>query len=348
VSDGQQFEVLRIEPGDGATAEAVHAVHDAAVHADDPENPPISARNFTRRLALAPPLSYPVEAWYAPDPAGPRAGTAIGWYRMKLPDAENTDRAELEIDVHPAWRRQGLGRRLLRHATGLATSRGREFLDFNVAASGPGVAFVQRLGGRLRLEDARRVLDLDAVPASIIAESRATAAKAAAGYSLVTWRGPTPAEHRQGVAEMFTTMNDAPNRPDSEREVWDEQRVIDQLDRRQQAMGGRTYLVAAVSDATGAMAALTEVRIDPDVPGWAMQGNTAVGRAHRGHRLGLLVKAAMIEWLAEAEPRARRYATWNAVVNKHMIAINEALGYAPSGPRYQEGDLRIADIPADF
>ena len=48
---------------------------------------------------------------------------------------------------------------------------------------------------------------------------------------------------------------------------------------------------------------------------------------HRGHRLGLLVKVAMLEWLAEREPQLTRIVTGNADGNEHMIAINDELGY---------------------
>jgi RimJ/RimL family protein N-acetyltransferase len=56
-----------------------------------------------------------------------------------------------------------------------------------------------------------------------------------------------------------------------------------------------------------------------------------VTRAHRGHRLGLLVKTAMVEWLRAAEPTVDRIQTWNAESNRFMIAVNEALGYTILG-----------------
>jgi hypothetical protein len=58
---------------------------------------------------------------------------------------------------------------------------------------------------------------------------------------------------------------------------------------------------------------------------------TGVLRAHRGHRLGLLVKVAMAEWLKTAEPQLERIDTWNAQSNQYMIAVNEALGYTILG-----------------
>jgi hypothetical protein len=50
-------------------------------------------------------------------------------------------------------------------------------------------------------------------------------------------------------------------------------------------------------------------------------------REHRGHRLGLLLKVAMLRWLAEAEPAVRTLDTSNAASNDHMIRVNEILGY---------------------
>ena len=51
------------------------------------------------------------------------------------------------------------------------------------------------------------------------------------------------------------------------------------------------------------MAAFSEVIVDPEAPDWGFQQLTAVIRPHRGHRLGLLVKTAMLELLAAQEPQ---------------------------------------------
>jgi hypothetical protein len=45
----------------------------------------------------------------------------------------------------------------------------------------------------------------------------------------------------------------------------------------------------------------------------------------------MLLKLAMLERLAEAEPERRWIITGNAETNQHMIAINEALGYQRFG-----------------
>ena len=60
--------------------------------------------------------------------------------------------------------------------------------------------------------------------------------------------------------------------------------------------------------------------------------------AHRGHRLGLLLKADMLRWLAETEPALEAVDTFNAESNDHMVAVNERLGYRVMGRELQYQD----------
>ena len=71
--------------------------------------------------------------------------------------------------------------------------------------------------------------------------------------------------------------------------------------------------------------------VDDESPAYAEQEDTAVARGHRGHRLGLLLKAEMCRWLLEAEPEVQHIDTWNAESNTHMRAVNRRLGYQVIG-----------------
>jgi RimJ/RimL family protein N-acetyltransferase len=92
------------------------------------------------------------------------------------------------------------------------------------------------------------------------------------------------------------------------------------------------------------MAAFSCVIIDPEVPDWGFQQLTAVIRTHRGHRLGLLTKTAMLELLAAREPQVERIATGNAATNQHMIAVNEQLGYRVVEPGWRAYEMNVADM----
>jgi GNAT superfamily N-acetyltransferase len=245
--------------------------------------------------------------------------------------------------VHPEFRRRGLGRALLRHAAGRAEAGGRSHLDGNVVQGSAGEAFARHLGAEVGLVDARRFLDLRKVEASRFATLRAEAAGPADGYSLISWTGVTPAEERGRVAGVFNAMNDAPREEGwFEDDIWDADRVRDRADMQLRFARHRGYSIAAVHDESGEMAALTQLFVDPADPDWGHQGLTGVTRPHRGHRLGLLTKAAMMEWMATAEPQLEHVETNNAEANSYMIAVNEALGFELTPRGFQFFALPVA------
>jgi GNAT superfamily N-acetyltransferase len=332
--------IISLDASDLAAFPACHAMMRAVLAADDPLGPPMSARSL-RNLIEHP--AEPFESWYVP---GATAGEVLGWYYLMLPDLENRDRAALFLDVHPSFRRRGIGGELLRHAAERAARNGRTILSCAALQGSAGTTFALRAGGTPGLLEARRVLVLGKIPPGHVAALRDEAARAAAGYTLVSWSGRIPDEYVAGVAEVRAAMNDAPRDPGEEAWVWDVQRVRERVDDLRELQGRRIYSLAALHAATGEMAAITEVESDLENPRWGHQLVTAVTRPHRGHRLGLLVKTAMLDWLATAEPSMARIVTGNAAVNGYMIAINEALGYELLDPQVQFYELAVADALA--
>lgn len=332
--------LIRWDAADTGTASALHEVSRAAHMADDPVAPPESAGVFRTNLA-GPWEGAPGEVWFVP---GAEPGTADGYYRLDLPDLENTDRADLDLVVHPAARRRGTGREMLRHAAARAAAGGREFIDCIVMADSAGEAFARRAGATFALEEVRRIQDLRKLRPGTVASLRAEAARAAAGYSLVIWRDPVPEEYLAQVAEVYNAFADAPRGEGVEAAMWDAGRVRQRTGHLMRAGHMRGYSVAARHEATDAMAAFTQVMVDPEHPEWGYQEVTVVTRPHRGHRLGLLVKTAMLEWLADAEPQLERIETGNAASNEHMIAINEALGYEVVPPTWKYYEIAVSTV----
>ncbi len=339
---------MRIErwvEGDPAVTRACHAVAAAAAAADDPLGPPWAWSWFRVWLEQA---VEPMEMWLVP---GDTPGRVRAWCRLDLPDLDNRDRADVNIVVHPSFRRHGIGSALLAHAARRAAAHGRLVLGSQVpqaqaGAPSAGESFARRAGAVAGLLDARRACVPGQVPPERIALLRRGAARAAAGYTVVSWAGVTPQEYLSGLAAMFSALNDAPRDASLEPSAWDAQRVRERIDGPRIARGERSYSVAAVHDATGEMAAATQISVAADSPEWGHQMITAVARQHRGHRLGLLVKTAIHEWLAKDEQGLRSIVTWNAAGNQHMIAINEALGYALLPPLWQSYDLPVTDVLA--
>jgi GNAT superfamily N-acetyltransferase len=332
------LEIVALDLADDRTVSGCHAVLDDAARADDPFASPRSVRAFRSSLSSGW-SGESCEAWYVPG----GDGTVAGWYRAEFPDLENLDRAHVHVVVHPAQRRGGLGAALLRHAADRAASSGREILSGNVLEGSPGEAFALRVGAALGIADVRRVQELAKIEAGAITRLRETTTGAAAGYSLARWMGVTPEERIDQVAALNEALNDSPRDAAVEPSAWTPERVRDRMNARIARSPLRRYSLAAMHVGTGEMAALTVVEVDPDVSDWGHQQLTAVTRPHRGHRLGLLVKTAMLDWLAEVEPQLEHIDTWNAGSNQHMIGINESLGYTVRG-QFRSAELPVASF----
>jgi len=222
---------------------------------------------------------------------------------------------------------------------------GRTVLNGGARVGSPGEAFARWTGAKPGLVDIERMLDIGKLEKGRLAGLRGPAERAAAGYSLVSWAGPVPEEYIEQAAAVYNGLADAPRDPEVTHEPWDAQRVRERVNDLRPQYGMRDYTVAARHDDTGELAGLTEMSVDPADPGWGFQVFTVVSRKHRGHRLGLLLKIAMMEFLATTEPQLERIVTWNGQGNEHMISVNEAMGYTVFGPPVTWFRLDVAAVP---
>jgi GNAT superfamily N-acetyltransferase len=301
---------------------------------DHPDEPPWAYDSFAGKWVRGYDTA-PRQAWLASD----EAGEPVGGYLLRLPDKENLSIARCQMVISPARRRGGFGRALLAHCAAQARQAGRSRLAAGVRDDTPGAAFAAAMGARGGITDVIRMLTIgDEMPARL-AGLRSAAEPFAAGYSLLSWLGVTPAEHLNHVVTIEAAMADAPRDDGVEPSVWTAERVLES-EETMVKHGLTLYSAAARHDATGELAALTQVCTEADTPGWAFQQLTAVRPEHRGHRLGLLVKIAMLDLLAVHEPAVRHIQTDNAGSNAHMVAINEQLGFTIAGTsRHWELDL---------
>jgi RimJ/RimL family protein N-acetyltransferase len=172
------------------------------------------------------------------------------------------------------------------------------------------------------------MLYLDTVDSQAIAGLLADATPRAVGYELVRMTGPVPDSYLDSVAAMYEVMNDAPVESEAlEDEKWTPERAAD-LDQWLAARGDRVYTILATCGEAGEPAGMTRIEV-PAAGDLAYQLDTAVAADHRGHGLGIFMKASMLRWLMANEPQVRRISTFNAASNVHMIAVNETLGFVP-------------------
>jgi GNAT superfamily N-acetyltransferase len=329
---------MRIERFDGVTdCEQLHSCFDIAEESwqvDTPHLPAWSFGSFSGKWGQGYD-SHPRQCWLASDDAG----APVGCYLLTLPQPDNPTLARAILTVRPSRRRAGTGRLLLAHCARQARAAGRTRLTGYAWDGSPGAAFATSAGARGGISELTRTLELGRNLPAKLTSLRQTALPYAAGYSLLTWQGVTPDEYLADVARVHAAMADAPRDEGVEPSVWDVDRIR-RADATARDHGVVFYSAAARDSRSGEFAALTQICTDPGAPGWGIQQTTAVRPEHRGHRLGLLVKIALLESLASEAPDIRRFVTGNAGSNAHMISINEQLGFAVVGV-YRSWELDV-------
>ena len=246
---------------------------------------------------------------------------------LELSERDNLDLAWFGISVPPDLRRRGYGTAMLRHLEDEARAAGRTKAGAYCWDGSPGADFAAAHGYPKRFQSINRRQHLDEVSLDKVRELYDAAAAAAADYELVLVEGRTPPEMLDSMVDMVAAINDAPlDDLDIEDEVFSADRIA-AYETAQLNAGLRLHRYLARHRATGELAGNTVVAVEEERPHIGHQQDTSVVASHRGHRLGLLLKTAMLLHLADTEPQVRTIDTFNAESNDHMIAVNEDLGY---------------------
>ncbi|MBC7518931.1 MAG: GNAT family N-acetyltransferase [Microbacteriaceae bacterium] len=251
--------------------------------------------------------------------------------------------AWLSVEVLSAYRRQGIGTALHRRVAEIARSEGRTVLQSFVlhvlggggeridSPTGFGSVSAHDDSTRFLLSHGYRLAQVERMSRLILPLTFGLPSPAP-GYDLLFWRGPTPAERRAQLAVLHAGMStDVPlGELDYEPEEWDATRVK-LLDERTVGDGRRMLTVAARHRASDTLVGFTQLSVPVDDARAVFQENTIVVGAHRGHGLGLAMKLENLTELRQAGGAFRHVYTWNAEENRHMLAVNEALGFEPVG-----------------
>ena len=263
-------------------------------------------RAFSRRLA-----------WLASDADGVPVGSAFLRLNSKPSQAHL---AELELVVHPAERRKGVGSQLLAAVIEGARENEARVVLADATADSPGDTFLGQHGFVIGL-----TLIFTRLP---LAEYAVLDVAAPKGYRLESWHGVPPDHLIESFTEARAAMNDAPVGDISYGvETWDLERTRSVANVVAQR-GEILETVAAVEESTGRVAGFTELVVPGDGKGDAQHYGTAVLAAHRGHGLPLWMKAAQIDQLRERYPDLAGLLTDMATTNLAMQRVNARLGYA--------------------
>lgn len=254
-------------------------------------------------------------------------GRPVGYLEMAFPTADNLDNAHVELSVLPSARRRGVGRALFDRAVERTRRAGRKHVIGPAMSRHPdGAAFAAAMRGRPGLEEVRSRLDVRALDPAVLDAMLADAWRHAEGYGLIQWTGVPPEEIIDDVAYLDGRLNeDAPTGDlPVEPEKVDAQRVREaELGRARR--GRVSYHTGALRD--GRLVAWTTIAGEAAGEAHAWQNITIVDPAHRGHRLGTLVKLANLGQVRQLRPGLEVIDTYNGATNEHMLRINRAIGF---------------------
>jgi GNAT superfamily N-acetyltransferase len=282
----------------------------------------------------------------------------VGVARYEIEPSDDPHTAWLMVDVLAGARERGVGSALSAKLQGVAATDGiRKAIVYAVSGYGAGerlkaptgfgsvpldnpeVRFLLRKG--YHLEQVVRGSRL-ALPVDVTAQLAESIASTGPDFAIHHWIDRTPAEWRADMAMLRQVMSvEEPSAGLEEPEdVWTIDRLV--ADEARFAASPRTLLVCAVEHVpSGHLAGFTTLSVPAETDRSVSQEDTLVLREHRGHRLGMLLKLANLVEVQRRMPGHPSVITFNAEENRHMLDVNEAVGFVPIG---YEGAWR-RDLP---
>ncbi|WP_188113567.1 GNAT family N-acetyltransferase [Nocardioides humilatus] len=319
------MQITRFGPDDVAELKEWRELTNAVQREDSPWEPDVSLLRVEARFRVG---------WDG-EPSVPFLATVdgetVGGGALAISELDNLHLAWLGVIVHPDHRRRGYGTQILTHLEEEARKAGRTSVGAGGWESDAVRAFAAQHGFEEKSRAINRRQYLADVDRTELQKQYDEALAAAPDYVLERRPLPTPDNELAEFAEMASAINDAPHDDlDIEDEVFSAERMKAYEDacafRKE-----RAYRVVARHLPSGQLAGQTVVVVDSERPEVGDQHDTSVVSSHRGHRLGLLLKAEMVRWIDEVEPQVETIDTFNAESNDHMIGVNELLGYRIMG-----------------
>jgi GNAT superfamily N-acetyltransferase len=313
-------DISELDVGDDDALREFFDVDEAAFRVDHPH---VVLRTFPQLVQMARSSSpyYRRSMLVAQD-----AGRIVGTGDLGLTLEDNLHLADVQVRVHPDFRRRGIGRALHDELARRARSAGRTTLltEINQPLEGesPAYRFAMALGYEVVHEQDHHLLDLPVSDATLDAlDPRPT------DYEILTWTNRAPDDLVAAYAAMRTQMEQ--DVPIGDVDYQPIEVTVDRIRESEQrtTQAYDTLVAVARRVADGVMGGYTVMHLAHDAD-YVVQDDTLVMPEHRGHGLGMALKVANLRILAD-HPERRVVHTWNAVENTFMQRINKRVGFRP-------------------
>lgn len=276
-------------------------------------------------------------------------GAVVGRAKFETQADDDADAVWLSVGVLPQYRGRGIGSALAQTLESLTIAAGKtKALAYVAVQDAPGERMLSPTGfGTIpadaddvrfsvargySFEQVERISRLPLPVSKLDSLLSAAVERSGPDYVIHTWENAAPGRWHADIALMATRMStDAPSAGLEEPEdVWTVERVVAANARN--AASPRTPFEAVVEHVpSGHLVGFTVLSVPAQQTRTVDQYATLVLREHRGHGLGMLLKVANLVHLQQLAPGHPSIITFNAEENRHMLSVNEALGFVAIG-----------------
>lgn len=321
------FARIDIRHADDATYAAFDRFVNLMQAEAQPDDPPVSLAEHRQGWTHIPEF-IGLETWTA---RTSEEGPIIASADLIFPHTpENQHLGQINLGVLPAYRRQGIGRQLLRRICDAAIREQRQMLIADTSERVPaGEAFALSLGAKAGMHSHVNQLKIAELDRGLLHAWLERGSAQAEHFELQFWSGPYPEDQIGKMAKLYEVMNQAPHGDLAVEEQHFTPALLRQIEQSALAAGNQRWTLVVRERGTGALAGFTEVLWNPQRSTILSQADTGVDPCYRNRGLGRWLKAAMLQKVLAELPQVQYVRTANADSNAPMLKINAELGFKP-------------------